>query len=296
MPVCLPGIDLNRISPPLSLLHGFNLHSFEAMGNLARICNEKFQRKIPETFSREDFNNSIGNIIGHGTRFFGELSWAIDKIEISIKKKLPDLSYNPIPAFNEICKKAGMNCFAAITEGGNEALSAKFEQPGCQIEFDHYEDSKERAARLRRNQLRRTTDAEPDKPNPIECGFTCTLSPELFHINAPLLDQWFTQAGIGTPLRVAVFFSNNIDLENQRHRLTTKLYQCGIDIVGLNEKSGFMFDGKKFNIQPYGKIPYLWFSLDEKLEDKRLAIIIERLFKSQVLWVHEPDLNEMFQG
>jgi hypothetical protein len=296
VPVCLPGIDLNRISPPLSLLHGFNLHSCEAMGNLARICNDKFQRKIPETFSREDFNNSIGNIIGHGAGYFGEQSWAIDKIEVKITKKLSDLSYNPIPAFDEICKKAGMNCFATTTEEGNEALYAQFEQPGCLIEFAHREDSDERSERVRGNRMRETTGAAPIKPKPIDYVFKCTLSPELFHINAPLLDRWLMQAGIGTPLSVSVFFNKQIDLENQRHRLTTKLYQCGINLVGLNKSSGFVFDGKKFNIEPYGKIPYLWFSLDEKLEDKRLATIIERLFKSQVLWVHEPDPNEMFQG
>jgi hypothetical protein len=296
VPVCLPGIDLNRISPPLSLLHGFNLHSTEAMGNLARICNEKFQRKISETFSREDFNNSIGSIIGYGAGFFGEQSWAIDKIEVSIKTQIPNLTFNPIPAFDENCKKAGMNCFVTITEDAYTTLSAKFEQPGCQIEFCHRENSDEANARFKRNRMRETTGAEKDKPKPIGYELKCTLSPELFHINAPLLDQWFVQVGIGFPLSVAVYFFKQIDLERQRHRLTTKLYQCGIDIAGSNEESGFTFNGKKFNIQPYGKIPCLWFSLNEKLEDKRLALIIERLFKSQVLWVHEPDLNEMFQG
>jgi hypothetical protein len=32
VPVCLPGLDLNRVSAPLNLLQGFNLHSHEASG------------------------------------------------------------------------------------------------------------------------------------------------------------------------------------------------------------------------------------------------------------------------
>ena len=40
VPVCLPGMDLNRVQPPLSLLQGFNFISAESMGNLARICND----------------------------------------------------------------------------------------------------------------------------------------------------------------------------------------------------------------------------------------------------------------
>ncbi len=296
VPVCLPGIDLNLIKAPLSLLQGFNLHSHEAIGNIVRICNDQFSVKIDKSFKSEDFDIVTRNIVGHGAGFFGEQSWAIDKIEISIQKLLSDLSYNPIPAFNELCKKAGMNCFVTIGEDAYAPLSANFEQPGCQIEFHHYEDSDEAHGRFMRNRLREAADNEKEKPKPIGYKFKCILSPELFHINAPLLDQWFMQVDIGTPLNVAIHFTKQISLESQRHRLTTKLYQCGIDIVGLNEHSGFILDGKTFNIQLYGKAPYLWFSLDGKLEDKRLSTIIERLFKSHVLWVHEPDLNELFQG
>src|SRR3954471_19613388 len=41
IPVCLPDIDLNRISAPLNLLQGFNLHSHEQLGNIARTCNKE---------------------------------------------------------------------------------------------------------------------------------------------------------------------------------------------------------------------------------------------------------------
>src|SRR5947209_11075028 len=31
IPICLPGMDLVRMTPPLSLLQGFNLHSYQAL-------------------------------------------------------------------------------------------------------------------------------------------------------------------------------------------------------------------------------------------------------------------------
>ena len=275
VPVCLPGIDLNRITPPLSLLQGFNLHSHEALGNIVRICNDQFNATIDESFNvGRDFRLSHNNY-GPWLRIFGEQSWTIDKIEISIKKKLPDINFNPIPAFHEICKKAGMNCFVTMTAGADEPLSAKFEQPGCQIWFHRNEDDGERQARFKRNRLRETTGAEEDKPKSIDYDIRCTLSPELFHLNAPLLDQWFVQAGIENSFNVAVHFVKQIDLEGQRHRLTTGYINMVLILSELDEKSGFVFDEKEFSIQLYGKIPYLWFKLDEKLEDKRLAIIIE---------------------
>src|SRR5438094_484524 len=46
VPVCLPGMDLGHMTPPLSLLQGFNLHSHDALSNLARICNEVFDLEI----------------------------------------------------------------------------------------------------------------------------------------------------------------------------------------------------------------------------------------------------------
>lgn len=34
VPVCLPGLGLDEVTPPLRLLQGFNLHSAAMMGNL----------------------------------------------------------------------------------------------------------------------------------------------------------------------------------------------------------------------------------------------------------------------
>src|ERR1035441_3197699 len=292
VPVCLPGIDLNRITPPLSLLQGFNLHSYEAMENLARICNETFQMKIKESFCHADFDSVVSSIAGHGIGFFGDQTWAIDAIEIHAStRSLPDKSYNPVPAFNEVCRKAGMNCFITATENNEWPLGVKFEQPGCLIEFNHYEDSAESQRRRNRARMR---EGPADPPNPIGFNFQCVLSPELFHVNAPLLDQWLIEACSNASITITARFRKGIELEQERHRLTTKLYQHGINIVGLNEDAGFEFEGFKFNLKSRGGVVWLIFNLRGKLEDRHLSTIMEKLFKSEVLWQHEPSLSELF--
>jgi hypothetical protein len=108
VPVCLPGIDLNRITPPLGLLQGFNLHSHEAIGNIVRICNERFGVKIDESFNPEDFDNITRNIVGRGIGFFGDQTWAVDYISFQTTRPIPSAGYDPLPILDEICKQAGM--------------------------------------------------------------------------------------------------------------------------------------------------------------------------------------------
>jgi hypothetical protein len=120
----------------------------------------------------------------------------------------------------------------------------------------------------------------------------CKLSPELFHINAQLLDEWLEKAGIALPIYFAIHFRKQINAEQDRHRLTAKFYQCGIN---LTENGRFEFEGLEFNFRHY--VPWtLEIELVGKLQDDRLPKILERMFRSIVLWEHQPDLSEMFQG
>jgi TIR domain len=296
VPVCLPGIDLDRITPPLGLLHGFNLHSHEAMGNLSRICNDVLSCKIPETFSSDEFEKIAGKIIGHGFSFFGDYSWAVDEIKISSVGDIPSHDFCPIPKLEEISKQAKMKCRAktrlknAYMAHDNGLLISDFEQPGCVIMFEHKEDANEKDGRLQRAREQGKSVTLADKPIPKKYSFDCSLSPELFHVNAPLLDQWFETAKFALPLNVQICFRKNIDAEKQRQRLTAKLYQSGI---GLLENGHFEFDGYEFDFGQYG-VWKIHFQLAGKLEDKRLSGIIERMFESIVLWQHEPDLSELF--
>jgi hypothetical protein len=293
VPVCLPGIDLNRITPPLGLLQGFNLHSHEAMGNLARICNETFNMKVNETFSKNDFENAVANIIGLGTGFFGDQAWAIDSIFLYANGNISDKKYNPFPALGGICLNGGMKCYWNTKEqmpsvyNNNMELEAILESPGCQGTYTIHDTTPRRAIQ---NPPAKTED-------PLhQYNLTVTLSPELFHINAPLLDKWIKEEKLSGKVSARIIFRSRIKRVLERHHLTTKLYQCGIDMLGLENNSGFKFDDLTFNLTSRNSQQSIDFAFVDKLEDKRSAIIIEKLFAAGVFWEHEPDLSEMLQG
>ena len=224
VPVCLPGIDLNRITPPISLLQGFNLHAPESMGNLARICNETFGMKINETFTKTDFDNAVGNILNESAGFFGNHTWALDSIKIESTGTIPRNEFNPFPALGEICLNGGMKCFWAAKKdeasvfNQNIELSAELESPGCKGTFCVF-GNKPKAKNS-------SIPVEPTEAEPKKYRLSLTLSPDLFHINAPLLDKWIKEVQFPAEIKVRINFRSQIRRVKERHHLTTKLYQC----------------------------------------------------------------------
>ena len=296
VPVCLPGIDLNRITPPINLLQGFNLHSHETFGNIVRICNDALDGEMKEIFTPGDFEEFVSKMTGRGASFFGDYSWAIDEITISRTSDIPSEDFNPIPALEEICKKVGMPC-RSKTETKNQYMAhdhgllfSDFEQAGCEIRFEHKEDAEAQKARFQKNRELKTAGAPEEKPIPKQYSFNCKLSPEMFNVNAPLLDEWFEKVEIARPLFVQICLNKGIDAEKRRERLTGKLHQWGINLL---ENGHFEFDGFEFEFGQYG-VWKIHFKLSEKLAEKRLSEIIRRMFESNVLWQHEPNLSELF--
>ena len=281
VPVCLPGIDLNRISPPLSLLQGFNLHSHETMGNLARICNDTVEMKIKESFSPEDFASIVANTKCHGPGFFGDC-WAINALKITVRDSIPD-DFNPIPALNDICRKAGMNCYYSQKGDPGTKLDIRFEQPGCIVEFGSS------TVRERAN----SPDGAPAVPVRRNSNIDCTLSPELFLINATLLDQWIEQVRFAAPFILTIEFAEQVVVEEERHNLTTKLHQCGIHLAG---EHAFEFEGLEFNLLRMWKHWGLQIKRDRKLVDERLPRILEGLIRTSALLVREHPLSELLQS
>lgn len=285
VPVCLPGIDLNRITPPLSLLQGFNLHSQDTMGNLARICNETFNMKINETFRSEDFDKIVSNTMGNAADFFGSQTWAIDSIQLNLVADVPSENFNPIPALHEICKKAGMNCRSATKENTPEQILAHLEQPGCLIKFVNIE------VKERRN-VPGSVVLQWVGTGRRQYSVKCTLSPELFQINARMLDQWRELVRFAEPFSLAIELKSQIIAEKQGQSFTAKLYQVGIKLAVNGD---YEFDGLSFK---FGNlIPWtLHFELGGKLEDDRFPRLLERLFRSMAFFEREPNFGKMFEG
>lgn len=63
IPVGMFGVDLNNITPPLSLLQGFNIDSQHGLNNIIAIINQEFKTSYSEGFSEGDFSEVISNKI-----------------------------------------------------------------------------------------------------------------------------------------------------------------------------------------------------------------------------------------
>lgn len=263
VPVCLPGMDFSMVTPPLSLLQGFNLHSHEAMRNLARMCNKKFEMKINESFSTEDFKRVFGALPHKAGGFFGNYSFIVEQVRFDSSIRLPETAeVNLIPKLQKIAKAARVECVAYNKTEHGQTPRIQIDLPGCCI--SSWEEIRNYSG-----------EAGPVK----EVSVSGSLSPDLFHLNAPVLDKWFKQCAEFTPWNVSIQLTRKFRTESERHQLTTKLYKSDIKLVGGLH---FAFDGLAFELSPHA-FNAISFKSKGTLNDKRLPKLIERLSTLNVL-------------
>ena len=78
VPVAMLGIDLSAVSPPLSLLQGFNIHSESSLGNIVAAANQKFDHSHNVTFSQDE----LSKIVAAGSsRYQGGLGPYADEVD-----------------------------------------------------------------------------------------------------------------------------------------------------------------------------------------------------------------------
>jgi hypothetical protein len=264
VPVCLPGMDFSRVTPPLSLLQGFNLHSPEAMRNLARMCNKRFEMKINESFSSDDFKRVFGASPYKAGGFFGGHSFAVEQVKFHVAIRLPKTAeVNLIPVLQKIAKAARVECMVHEKIEQGQTPRMQIDLPGCCI--GALEDIRNYGG-----------EPEPTK----EVSVYGSLSPDLFHLNAPVLDKWFEQCPAFTSWDVSIHLARQFRSESERHQLTTKLYKSDIKLV---DGSHLAFDGLTFELAPHA-FSAISFKCKGTLNDKRLPKLVERLFALDVLF------------
>jgi len=270
VPVCLPGTLLTAMQAPLSLLQGFNLHSHDAMGNIVRMCNEKFDLKMPEDFSAAEFQGVFAPSILQTAQFFGEFSWAIEVI--LLKYTSDELSeaenFDPSDTIEKLCGTSGVRI---ITD--SQPNQTNIELPGCHISID-------RTLQVKRG--------KPPNPNTrFKLGIIeCQLTPELYDMNSVLLDQWHTAAGLKKRWNVEIKFKRNVFHDQARYKVTSKLHNSGIHAIDLHKLD---FDGLQFELTDsptYGNSS-IELKSNGNFSDKRLAKVITKLFEQQVLYLRE---------
>lgn len=112
------GIDINKMRPPLNLLQGFNINSFESMNNCIKIINDEFDTTFKEDMVAKDYNRFIA--LMDDNKIINEVSNIVDHIETTIssyikgnnEQKIEINADNALDKCKEIIEKNGYvyNC------------------------------------------------------------------------------------------------------------------------------------------------------------------------------------------
>jgi hypothetical protein len=270
VPVCLPGMDLGRMTPPLSLLQGFNLHHSGALSNIARVCNEVFKLRIREAFTNQEFSNVFAASLVRQQGFFGSFTPTIERISVQATKEITAGDGSDLlERLDEICKAASLHCHRYEVLRQNEVKPVRnLEMNGCNV----------------------ASSVNQRKEQPPLFVVESTLSAGLFDVCAQVLDRWHKEYGISENQR-SVFFRPEITGETVRYELTTKLVQSEIKMV---DRHTFDFKGLVFSldipqVNSYGRTALapkccLRFGTKDGLRDERLSSLVERLFALGVLF------------
>ena len=60
VPIGMLGIDLSQVTPPMSLLQGFNINSAESLNNIISVLNREFDYSLEASFNREEYGDIFG--------------------------------------------------------------------------------------------------------------------------------------------------------------------------------------------------------------------------------------------
>lgn len=99
IPVGINGIDIGILAPPINLLQGFNITSFEGLNNILTIINREFSTSFLLNFNDNDYNTLISksNNVISTNHFLNH----IDHIETRFSNNLRDNKLKP-NAFEDI--------------------------------------------------------------------------------------------------------------------------------------------------------------------------------------------------
>lgn len=84
VPVGIFGIDLERTSPPLNLLQGFNIKSAEALNNLIAIINDEYSYSFKESFTQENYEKIFVEDISLSNEGLKEYASIINTIKFEL--------------------------------------------------------------------------------------------------------------------------------------------------------------------------------------------------------------------
>lgn len=88
IPIGINGIDIGKLAPPINLLQGFNITSFEGLNNLITVINREFANTFAESFGNDDYEELLSK--GNNTQNYNHHYNFIDFIKTEFSAKLTD--------------------------------------------------------------------------------------------------------------------------------------------------------------------------------------------------------------
>jgi hypothetical protein len=238
---------------------------------------------MDETFTADEFNLLFADSTSGTQRFLGQFSDCIDDVHLKAFCAKPEGDdYDPLPLLKEIGTAAGLDPLLYQAIDGYGHSFTMLELPGCSTSVRKLDppDSKTKETAADGN-------VPPEGPQRW-FQIRVVLTPDLFHLNAPLLDKWYVEAGFRHDYSASIEFKSGIVDEERRHLLTTKLYKTGIRLFDAHsfefEKLCFKCSRLTFHEGSHVRCS-LDFACTGNLSDGRLRQIIDRLFESEVLYI-----------
>jgi len=117
VPVAILGLNLSQVSPPLSLLQGFNVQGPEALANVMAIINRHFGTTFEETFTKHEYEEISG-----GARTETPIQKYVEELTF-VASVHPDVT---IECLLETVKTLGFDC---------KSWHGTIQAPGMQLEI-----------------------------------------------------------------------------------------------------------------------------------------------------------------
>jgi hypothetical protein len=239
IPIGILGLDIGKLSPPMSLLQGFNLHNYEGINNIISILNSEFSCNY-----KTDFSEIEGEKLNRTTSFYNSIEDdiidKIDYIETDIISILQDnpLNGNPIEIFNAYLSNLGIK--KVVNASTNQIFLS-----GMEVNVKQNPQSKMDEFNIKIDLLTLTENIN------IVSG----LLPLIY--TKPLAKYW-----------MYIYFNESIELLTTNYKISARLNKNGVE---MSEHNGRMYE--------YGNLLFALDDIDQNRTPKKLRQDLRIVFK-----------------
>lgn len=85
IPIGIKGVSVESLKPPMSLLQGFNIRSYQGLNNLIAVINSQYGTHFEESFSGGDFDD-LARLVEHQHAPLGSALRFLDRVEFDLPK------------------------------------------------------------------------------------------------------------------------------------------------------------------------------------------------------------------